>query len=106
MIGRMRHRIVIEAASGADDGAGGRSAAWAAVATAWAAIEALQGRESETGDAAVAEGRFRIAMRWRGDVSAANRLREGGRSFEIASVADPDGRGRYLICLCTERSVP
>ncbi|CAN5208613.1 hypothetical protein BH10PSE7_BH10PSE7_03660 [soil metagenome] len=98
--------MIIEAPAGAADGAGGWAPAWSEVATVWGAIEALPGREVTAGDATAGEARFRITIRHRGDVTAAHRLREGTRVFDITSVADPGGRRRYLDCLCTERTSP
>lgn len=43
-----------------------------------------------------------MILRWRGDLDAGKRLRDGERVFDIRAVADPDGSRRRLVCLVEE----
>jgi SPP1 family predicted phage head-tail adaptor len=105
VIGWLRHRLAIERMSRSADGSGGAVASWAVIATAWGAIEALQGGEDFAADAVQGEARYRITMRYREDIGPADRLRFDERVFEIVSAADPDGRKRRLMCTCIEKDV-
>ena len=77
MIGKLRHRLTIQAGNPAEDAYGGRSDPWASpttVATVWGRIESLRGRERLHGMQLEARVTHRIMIRYRGDVTARHRL--------------------------------
>jgi SPP1 family predicted phage head-tail adaptor len=102
MIGALRHRVTIEEKAAAPDGGGGVSESWSALATVWAAIETLEGAEVLRAEQIVGEARFRLRIRYRADITPAMRVRLGARTLGIESVADADGRGRFLTLTCVE----
>jgi SPP1 family predicted phage head-tail adaptor len=102
MIGALRHRVTIEQKTAAPDGGGGFAESWNALATVWAAIETLEGAEILRAEQIMGETRFRLRIRYRGDVTAAMRVQFGSRVLGIEAVADADGRGRYLVLSCVE----
>jgi SPP1 family predicted phage head-tail adaptor len=102
MIGKLRHRVTIEQKSAAPDGGGGGAETWSALATVWAALETLEGAEVVRAEQVASETRFRLRIRHRSDVSAAMRVVLGTRVLGIESVADQDGRGRFLTLFCVE----
>ena len=104
-IGGMRHRLVLERAVEAEDGAGGRVAAWETVATLWGAVEEPAGREAEEADAVGGTKRVRVALRHRGDIGPAMRLRLGARVLDIEAVRDAKGERRFLVADCIERDL-
>lgn len=53
-------------------------------------------------DQVVAQVAWQVRMRDRQLSPATNRLRVGGREFDVQAVMDPDGRGAELIVLCRE----
>lgn len=93
---RMRRRLVLEAPSESADGAGGVVRGFAAVATVWAAVEPVAARADVTADRSGQRITHRIAIRRRDDITAAHRLVEGARVFEIRAIVDPGEAGRYL----------
>ena len=101
-IGRLRHRVLLQAPAGAADGGGGTVAAWSDVATVWAAIAPLTGRERVQAEQVAARASHRVTIRWRAGVTAAMRLSMGARAFAIRAVLDPDGRRRWLELACEE----
>ncbi|MBD3844538.1 phage head closure protein [Bosea sp. SSUT16] len=101
-IGRMRRRLVLEAPVAAPDGLGGATQSFAAVGALWAQLEWLSGVEQWREGRPEQLARYRVALRWRGDVDAGRRLRDGERIFDIRTVADPDGSRRRLVCLVEE----
>lgn len=103
-IGALRHRLVIEQPMRVPDGGGGATITWTALATVWGAIEPLRGGESVEAEALASRVSHRIRIRHRAGLSSDMRFRDGGRIFSIRSLNDPDGRRRWLDCLCDERA--
>jgi SPP1 family predicted phage head-tail adaptor len=101
-IGDLRFRLTIEAPVETDDGAGGVARAWEAVGDVWAAIEPLSMDEKTIADRETALLKYRVTLRKRGDLSAANRFRFGSRLLAIRALRDPDERGEFLECLIEE----
>lgn len=101
-IGRLRRRLVLEAPVATPDGIGGATQVFETVAAFWAQLEWLSGSETWRQGRSEQLGIWRVTLRWRGDVDAGRRLRDGDRIFDIRSVADPDGSRRRLICIVEE----
>ncbi len=104
-IGRLRHRLTLEAASRAPDGGGGADENWSAIATIWASIAPASGAETVDADALRGRISHEIVFRYRSGIAPAMRLRHGTRMFDIAAVLDVDERRRWLKCLCVERDL-
>lgn len=100
--GELRHRVTIQEASETVTSAGERSKTWNDVATVWAAIEPLTGRERWQAQQVMATATHRVRMRYRGDVDVENRLVYGSRVLDILQVINPDERGRELVIICAE----
>lgn len=101
----LRHRVRLQAPAAADDGAGGVSTVWSDVATLWAAIgPSGPGSTAERVDAGRLEAaaRLRVTIRHRAGLTHAMRFALSGRVLAITGIADPDGRGRFLVCDCEE----
>lgn len=104
-IGRLRHRLTLEAANRTPDGGGGASEAWTTVAEVWAEITPIAGTEAIDADALTGRVSHEIVFRYRSGVAPVMRLRSGTRLFDIAAVIDVDERRRWLKCLCVERDL-
>jgi SPP1 family predicted phage head-tail adaptor len=100
--GDLHHRVAIERQVLSPDGAGGASAAWEIAGYAWVDIRTGGGDERLDVDAETRRVSHEIWLRYREDVSAANRIRFGARLFDIEAVVDPDQRRRWLRMLCQE----
>lgn len=101
-IGALRARLTIEQPVRTADGGGGATIAWSALATVWGAIMPAGGAEAISAEQRVSRVSHRIRLRYRSDVTPAMRLSAPGRVFRIKTMFDPDGRGRWLDCLCEE----
>lgn len=101
-VGALRRRLVLEAAVTAPDGLGGTTQTYDTVAALWAQVEFLSGREHWRRGRPEQAVTHRVTMRWRANVDAGQRLRDGERIFDIRAVADPDGGRRRLVCLVQE----
>ena len=100
--GQLTARLDLEAPTEVPDGQGGVVVTWATVASLWAMIVPTSIERQEFASQNRAVVTHRITLRFRNDVTVAQRLRKGGRIFEILSIQDPDETGRYLVCLCVE----
>lgn len=104
-IGRLRHRLTLEAADRTPDGGGGASEAWTTVAEVWAEVTPTSGTETVDADALTGRISHEIVFRYRPDVAPVMRLRSAARLFEIAAVINVDEGRRWLKCLCVERDL-
>lgn len=85
-----------------DDGGGGTTVVWSPVASVWGAVVTLRGAETFQAERLAPRITHRIRIRHRSGLTAAMRLRDGARIFNIRMLADPDDRERWLDCLCEE----
>ena len=95
--GKLRHPIVIEAPSGAQDEYGEPVEGWTPFATAMASREDLAGREAFAAQAVRADVTTRFELRYLAGVTANMRVVSEGVPYNIVSAADPEGRGRTLV---------
>ena len=105
MIAELRHRVSLLEPVESDDGAGGRTVTWNERDTVWAEVVPMRGDEREWAEALTAETGYRVTLRYRGDLTRDMRIGFDGGVLEIRSLADPDGRRRWLVCTCVERPV-
>lgn len=98
--GKMRHRGRLESppetltARGQRD----RTAAWSLVAMVHFAKRTVSAAEIIRGRQVHGEATHRLTIRWRDDVTSANRIVEGTRTYELLSAFDPDDRKQVLEC--------
>lgn len=101
-IGTLRRRLTLETPVRTGDDAAAAELTWSSLGELWASISPRSGREIVTADAVAARITHDIEIRWRGDVSAAMRLRDGSTIYAIHAVHDRDDKARRLICLVEE----
>lgn len=78
---------------------------WTTVATFWAHIRAMQGRELETAQQTWADARFKVIMPWQQTVTSIkreHRITWGTRTLEILDAEDPTSLRREFIMYCRE----
>lgn len=103
--GGLRHRVVIESATEAANATGELIPIWSALATRWASVEPLQGRERFAAQQAQPETDHRIRLRY--DTALAGlkpkmRAKFGTRVFDILAVLNLGERKREFELLCRE----
>jgi SPP1 family predicted phage head-tail adaptor len=103
VIGMMNRRLALEAPVETADGAGGVVRGYAAVATLWAAVEAVAARGETVADAAGATVTHRISIRRSPDITTRHRFRDGARVYRIVSMRER-ARGRFLDISAEERA--
>lgn len=100
-IGKMRHRITFQELPDDKDSLGAYGDGWEDVATVWAQISPVSGREyfSQVRENTVSH---KIYCRYRPGISPRMRIRFGERIFRIISVLNWEERNEGLTIMCEE----
>lgn len=102
----LRRRITLESRSVVEDGIGGQSTTWTTVATVWADIQPLSGREKQSAEAMQTSVTHQIFIRYQPQfanpkVMAAMRAKETKdgltRIFDIHDSRDMEERRRIIV---------
>lgn len=99
--GRLDQRVTIERATeGQDEWGQPMPETWAPIATVWAAVEPLNGREFFAASTTVAEVETRIRIRYRPGLSVTDRINHEGALHNIQTVINPRSGNRELVLMC------
>lgn len=99
---RLRHRIIIQEKSTTPDSLGQPATSWTDVATVWAAVEPLRGREFWAADQINSEVTTRIRIRWRSGITAAMRVSFDSRFYNIKTIIVPNEVHEEMQLMCGE----
>jgi SPP1 family predicted phage head-tail adaptor len=97
-VGRLRHRVELQAPVETQSSSGSVSTAWVTQATVWAAIEPLSAREFIAAQSTQSQVNARIVIRRRSDITAKWRVLHTvrGTIYNIHGVlSDPDSGLEY-----------
>jgi head-tail adaptor len=92
-IGFLNRRLEIDVMALAANG----EFAWTPLATVWGGFTEVTPTERDSDGRIVGIARWRVTIRWRPDVTSANRIVYNGRIFRLVAAADPTGDQRYLV---------
>lgn len=99
--GKLRHPVTIEQSTETTDEYGAVVLTWSTLASVWAAIEPMRGRERFEAQHHAIEEDTRIRIRHRDDVTAEERVVDRlGNVYHIKGVLDVDGLGEELHLQC------
>lgn len=103
--GTLRHRVTIQRYELVVDdyGAPLHRESWKDVATVWASVEAVSGRDFFAARQEQSEVTHKVTIRYRGDVTAQMRVLHGGKVLGIVASL-PDNRNTRLVLMCREAS--
>lgn len=103
--GTLRHHVELQRVSVTPDSHGDQVKTWTTLASAWASIEPLSGREFLQASQVMSDVTVRIKLRGRPDITLTpkDRVKYGTRLFDIRHVVDWGGRGVEWHLMCTER---
>lgn len=101
-IGKLRRKIIIQQQTSTQDGYGGTVKTWTDVATVWASVEPLDGREFFAAQQVNSEVTTRIKLRYLAGVVSKMRIVHGTKTYDILSVIDPEERHKELQVMCKE----
>lgn len=102
--GQLRRRVAIQSAGtgpAESDDFGSPAPAWSDVATQWARVEEMSGRELDIARQQFPTVSVRVTVRNARPIRSADRLDYRGRLLQILSVA-PDESGAWLVILATD----
>jgi head-tail adaptor len=96
--GRLRQRVAIMRRTAVDNGTGGSTTSWNAIASGVPA-EVIMLTGSEAVQEKVLRGIrvFQVTVRWRAGLQPKDQLRYGSDDLNIRSAIDPDGRRERLV---------
>lgn len=100
--GQLDTFITLQAKSVARDAVGEAVPEWYDVATVWAKVKDLSGRELIAARAVQSESARRITLRWRTGVTSDMRIIHQGRALAITAPPRMIGRRQWLELDCSE----
>lgn len=103
-VGELRHRVTIQATTAVQDTSASYAESWNDVATVWARVRPMNGREYYAMQQAQSSVSHEVVVRFRRGVTTANRLKLDSRIFDIEGVVNYDERNEWMILYCTERT--
>ncbi len=83
---------------------GGHVALFVPLASVWARVRSLRGRQGTSADGRAVEISHAVVLRFRSDIAPGDRILYRGRALDVVSAADLDGRRAFLSCACSETS--
>ena len=86
--GQMNRQITIQSPSQTIDAYGGPVFSWSDVATVWAKVHPLRGRELIAAQAAQNETTVKFYIRYRPGITSAKRVLYDGKIYDIIAVID------------------
>jgi len=102
MFSKLRHRVIIQQNQPTINAFGEETEQWVDVATVWAAVEPIKGREFFAAQKENAETTARISIRYRTGILADMRILYGNKIFEINAIIDVEERHIELQLMCQE----
>ena len=100
--GRLRHRVALQQPTTTRNSTGEPIVTWTTVATVWAEVLDLRGREYIASQEAHSEVGTKITIRYRSDLDLTWRAVFGTRLFDIQQIADLKGHNAILELMCRE----
>jgi len=100
--GKLNRKVTIEVQVKKTSADGGEASSWGPVATVWAALEPLRGREYHEAGGSQSEVDIRIRIRHRKGIKPAMRVVCKNRVFDIQSVIDIRDQHREIHMMCKE----
>ncbi len=94
--GTLRERVTIVAPTTESDGEWGARDSSTNVATVSASVIARSGTEATADQGVSSIVIYDVVMRYRTGISSINRLTWNGKTLEVVTAIDPDGRRRQL----------
>lgn len=96
-IGAMRERVSIQVETQTPDGGGGYTLGWTTLATVWARVRPISGREALQAQQLESAVQYRVTIRtFPGLAAARHRLLWGSRPLNILAIRNPDEHGVYM----------
>lgn len=99
--GKLRHRVTIQSPVEVQSGTGDPVVTWQDVATVWAMVEPLRGREYLAAKQTVSEIEVRVVIRYMAGITAKMKIVHGTDEYLIETAINVLERNRELQLMCT-----
>lgn len=99
--GRLRHRVTIQKPVETQNTYGEAEVRWQDVATVWASVEPLRGREYLAAKQMVSEVEVRVVIRYMAGITAKMKVVHGSDEYLIETVINVMERDREIQLMCT-----
>lgn len=103
--GELNRRVTIQQLASMQDDHGQPGTAWSTVATLWASIADLSGREYLAADAQQSQAQTKITIRYRSGILPAMRVLHGVDVYNIEAVLRGSGALKDALLLMCSRGV-
>lgn len=100
--GKLRQRVTLQQVTRVPNQYGEMVETWADVATLYAAVEPLRGREFFDAEQVQADISHRVRIRYYPGVDSMMRFRFGTRYLYVNTAINVDERRREMHCMCRE----
>lgn len=104
-LGTLTDRVQLKRREMTGETEGGHSVVFVFIATVWARVRAIGGRQGTSADGRGVTITHAVVVRFRTDLKPGDRITYRGRALDIVSASDLNGRRAYLSCLCSEAAV-
>jgi len=98
--GQLREPLTIQRKFAVSDGIGGQTISWITLGSTRGDVRPVSGREALQAMQLQASVTHRIYIRYRSDITAADRLTMRGQPLQIRSVVNIEMRNRWLELSC------
>jgi len=102
LAGRLRHRITFQQESLAADGQGGSTRSWSTRASAFASMKPLRAEERFYNEQLNHTGTHQFTIRYRTDLDETDRIKFGGKFYQITGIINPNESDRQLVITAKE----
>lgn len=96
--GRLNKRVILQAPATGQDANGEPIVGWSDVATVWASITDISGREFVAAEAGQNKIQTKIGIRYRTGILPSMRVVHGTDTYNIEAVLGQDKRSLLLMC--------
>ena len=96
--GRLNKRVLIQSPATGQDAMGEPTTGWTDVATVWASIVDVSGREYVAAGGMQNSAQTKITIRYRAGIVPSMRVVHGSDAYNVEAVLGQDRRGLLLMC--------
>ena len=96
--GRLNKRITIQSPATGQDATGEPTTGWTDVATVWASIVDVSGREYVAAGGLQNSAQTKITIRYRSGIVPSMRVVHGSDAYNVEAILGQDGRSLLLMC--------
>lgn len=100
--GKLRHRIIIKQPTEVQSDTGDETLTWSTLATVWASVEPIRGREQIMADASMSECTHRIRLRYVSGLTTQCRIEHKSRTIEIVHIGNINDVDAEYELMCKE----